>query len=123
MTPSKLEAAIQTARAVVDREPPHAMQTSLELALQDLLDALVGVPGSAGHKIDEMWAWVMLDDTDGNEGIPAWLDGNVMMPLVGADLDMAIHLRPTAQLAASAGGHPITLRRFSEMTILETLEP
>lgn len=75
-------------------------------------------------RIDEMFAWVTLDDGDGNEGIIAYtLPGLGTVPAVGADLAMMEKLRPTAMLMAGIHIHPIELRRFSTMTVLETLPP
>lgn len=128
-TASKLALAIQEGGAALAGYPLVGGLTSVTLeattkALAGLLDALVGVPGSSGHKIDEMWAWVAFDPEDGNEGIPAFAAaGGLMLPMVGADWDMVRSLRSLAQDAANLSGRPITLRRFSQMTVVDTLEP
>lgn len=126
---SKLQAAIidgHVALAGYPLSPDGLTEVSPEAtakALAGLLDALVGERGSGGHEIDEIWAWVMLDDEDGNEGIPAFRSGGVLYPMVGADGDRAMQLREMAQGFADLARAPITLRRFSRMEILETLEP
>lgn len=121
---SKLQAAIiggfEAVAAYRDKGEPEV----LEHALVDVLDALVGVPGSSGHMIDEMWAWVMFDASDGNEGIPAVnVPGTeLIVPLVGADADMAMTHRDVAiQLAAQAGAR-VELRRFTKVEVLEVIE-
>lgn len=126
---SKLQAALIDAQVALAGYPLNeAGQTEMTLevttkALAGLVDALVGEPGSSGHEIDELFAWVMLDDMDGNEGIPAYPQNGLLYPMVGADGDRMLTLRPMAQQFADIGGGPITLRRFSKMDILETLEP
>lgn len=76
-----------------------------------------------GHRIVEMWAWVGLDDGDGNEGIPAFLaeDGVTQMPMVGSRRKAIESLRPIALQAAAISRHPFQLRRFAVMTVEETL--
>lgn len=116
---SKLEAAVARARAELGATPGDETHQ----ALRQLLDALYGEPGSSGHRIDEMWAWVQFDPVDGNEGIPAIDLGGLAMPMVGADLDMVMGHRDIALRIAKETGRKVELRRFREMTVLEVFEP
>ena len=73
-------------------------------------------------RINEMYAFVVVDD-DGTEGIPALRSVNgVAMPLVGADLDRIADLRPFAQDLAQRLGKPIDLIRFTVREHLETIQ-
>lgn len=76
-----------------------------------------------GHRIVEMWAWVGLDDGDGNEGIPAFLaaDGVTQMPLIGSRRKAIESMRDIAEQAAALSRHPFELRRFSVMTVEGTI--
>ena len=69
--------------------------------------------------IQEMYAFIATEE-DGDEGIPATPIGQMMMPLVGADLDRINSLRPDAVLIAAFTGLSIQLVRFSRAETLET---
>lgn len=75
----------------------------------------------AGNLIHELWAWCTLDDGDGNEGILGYLGPLGMMPMVGADRPYMESLRELAEAMAKGHSNPIELRRFSAMTVVETL--
>lgn len=126
---SKLEAAIAGAREALERVVDDDNVTvsdwneGVEDALRILLDAIVGQPGSTGLKIDELWCWVAYDPADGNEGIPAFYGiGGLAMPMMGADGDKMLMLRPAAVQAAALSRHDVQLRRFREMTVIETIK-
>lgn len=78
---------------------------------------------ASGHRIVEMWAWVGLDDGDGNEGIPAFLaaDGVTQMPLIGSRRRAVESLRDVAEQAAALSRHPFELRRFTVMTVEDSI--
>jgi hypothetical protein len=79
-----------------------------------------------GDVIDELWAFVAIDPTDGNEGIPAIAapDGsNMATPLVVADEARLRSLRPKAIELANEYGVTVHLRRFTQRTDVETIEP
>ena len=61
-------------------------------------------------KITEMFAFVVVGD-DGDEGIPAIQMGDLMMPLVGADMERIDSLRPQADEI----GLDYTIKRFKEV--------
>lgn len=72
-------------------------------------------------RIEQMYAFVMLDPTDNTEGIPAFQGpGGMVMPLVGADMKRVDQLRPIAEAMATEAGTTITLCRFEIRTELET---
>lgn len=79
-----------------------------------------------GKRILELYAWVVLDDMDGNEGVPATLPGpdGIMLPLMGADRERIESLRRFAEIAASVTGKPVELRRWAgPYELIETVEP
>jgi hypothetical protein len=78
----------------------------------------------SGDVIDEIFAFVVLDAGDGNEGVIGFrtADGT-WMPMLGADMKRIDSLRPLAQSIADRSGVTVSLRRFSARTDLETLTP
>lgn len=80
------------------------------------------VDGKKTHlRIDELFAFIA-SDTDG-EGLPAFRDGNVMLPMVCADKARVDSLREIARLIAKTSGNKITLCRFSVREEIEVIEP
>lgn len=78
----------------------------------------------SGDRITEMFAWCTLDDGDGNEGIIAYtLLGLGTVPAVGADRARIESLRHIAEDMAHFSRHPIELRRFSVMTVEDSIPP
>lgn len=74
-------------------------------------------------RIEQMFAFVVVDD-DGTEGIPAFMGPDrVAMPLTGADMERVESLRPLAQKIATQLGKPITLVRFENRTEVEVIKP
>jgi hypothetical protein len=82
-----------------------------------------GYAGPTGLRVTELYAWVSLDDGDGNEGIIGYLTADGFRPAIGADRGRIEQLRPIIRVAARMHTHPIELRRFSTMTVEETMEP
>lgn len=72
-------------------------------------------------RIDEMFAYVCLDD-DGTEGVPAFLSNGVAYPLMGADTTKMEQYRPLAEQIARERGLKITLCKFSKREELEVIE-
>ena len=72
--------------------------------------------------IDQMYAYVVMDDDD-TEGIPAFMNGNTAIPMVGADLARIESLNPIAKQLAAELGKKVTLVRFSVREQLEVFEP
>ena len=75
-------------------------------------------------RIDEMYAYVIMDDDD-TEGIPAFqLTGSAIpMPMVGADMARVESLNPIAQSMAQQLGKKVTLVRFTTREEIEVFEP
>lgn len=74
-------------------------------------------------KITELYAWVIEDPTDGDEGVPA-IEGPLgPMPLIGADGARIESLRPAAENVARQVGRPVRLCKFSQMEVLEEIQP
>lgn len=70
-------------------------------------------------KIDELLAWISVDQ-DGNEGIiGAKLIGDTFMPFVGADMPRIESLRGKAREISLHTGYPVRLVRFSKREVLE----
>jgi hypothetical protein len=74
-------------------------------------------------RIEEMYAYVVMDD-DNTEGVPAFQarDG-MMMPMMGADMAKADMLLGLAQRAATQLGKRVTLVRFSVREEIKVIEP
>jgi hypothetical protein len=75
-------------------------------------------------RIEQMYAFVMVDPADNTEGVPAFAGpGGMAMPMVGADWKRVQSLRPVAeQMVRDHPGAKITLCRFEVRTELETFE-
>ena len=63
-------------------------------------------------KVDEMYVFVV-EGSDGDEGIPAFMDGSMMLPLIGCDMDRVQSLTGIAQMMANASGKPMKIYKFS----------
>jgi len=72
--------------------------------------------------IDEVWAFVAIDK-DNTEGIVGAVIGGRSMPLVCASKDLVDKMRPIAQEAANQRGCKVLLKRFTTMTVVETIVP
>lgn len=74
-------------------------------------------------RIDEMWAWIIVDE-DNTEGIPAQRgpDGS-WMPMVGADADRIKSLRPYVKKVVDLSQRAAELVRFTERTSFGHLRP
>lgn len=72
--------------------------------------------------IDTMYAYIVMDDDD-TEGIPAFMNGNTAMPMVGADQARIESLDPIAQQLATELGKKVTLVRFSVREEVKVIEP
>lgn len=73
-----------------------------------------------GMKIEKMFAFVCKDD-DGNEGVIGHKIGNIMYPLVGADMERIESLKPLALSIQQATGKQVYLISFDKRTVLEVL--
>jgi hypothetical protein len=71
-------------------------------------------------RIEEMYAYVVMD-TDDTEGVPAFQSGDLMMPMMGADMKRAEMLRGIAQEFANTGV-AVTLVKFTNRETVEVFE-
>lgn len=74
-------------------------------------------------KITQLYAWVVADKDENDEGVPAFAMGEMVMPLMGADIQRAADLRDTAQDCADQINKPIKLLRSTGLEVVEVLEP
>ncbi len=74
-------------------------------------------------RIDEVYAYVAVDEE--GEGITAYMspDTGHWMPMVGADMDRMRSLLPVAQQLADKGGKDIKLVRYAVRTEIDTIVP
>lgn len=76
------------------------------------------------RRIEQMYAFVLLDPADNTEGVPALHGlGGAAVPMVGADMRRVEQLRPIAQDLAHQMKAEITLCRFEVRTDLERFSP
>lgn len=75
-------------------------------------------------RIEELYAYVIADTGPDDEGVPGFLAaGGMMLPLMGADMEIAMLLRPRAQMIATETGKPVRLVRSTGLEVVETVEP
>lgn len=73
-------------------------------------------------RIDTMYAFVVVD-TDGTEGIPAYPQGEILVPLTGADISRVAQLMPIAMGLAAQGNKSIELVHFTERRHVDWIDP
>lgn len=79
-------------------------------------------------KITELYAWVIADKDENDEGVPCVATPPPLppgvMPLMGAAVERARSLRVLAQMAADMRGKPIRLvRSRGELEVIEVVQP
>lgn len=74
-------------------------------------------------RVTELYAYVIADADEDDEGVPAFDASGMMMPMMGADRDRAYDLRPMARLLATRHGKPIKLIRSTGIEVVEVIEP
>lgn len=72
--------------------------------------------------ITQMFAWV-IEETPGDEGVPAFMMGGMWFPLMGADIARMESVREKAQEIATMKGKPVRLLKFTHMEEVEVLKP
>ena len=65
-------------------------------------------------RIEEMYAFVAEDSGPDDEGVVAMSVGNVMLPLVGADMARVESLKPVARSISAQTGKKVKLLRFTQ---------
>lgn len=75
-----------------------------------------------GDRIKEVYAFVVLDDKDDSEGIPAFSaphpndpKSEMFMPMVGADYDRMMSLLPMARTMVAQTGKKMRLVKFTHI--------
>ncbi len=75
------------------------------------------------QRITELWAWVACDDGSGGEGVLGVIGPLGAMPAMGADRDRIESYRDMAAASAAAAGVRIELRRFTDCTVVDAVDP
>lgn len=73
-------------------------------------------------RISEIYAFVARD-AQGNEGVCAFRAGELMMPMMGADIDRAASLKEMARAIAIAEKTEVRLVRFTKREEVEVIAP
>lgn len=74
-------------------------------------------------RIEQVYAYVLVDPKDKTEGIPAFMSGQGWLPMVGSDAARMDSLRPHAEGIAKKHGVPIELVRFTNRESVEVIQP
>jgi hypothetical protein len=86
-------------------------------------DPLLIQPKNTMPRIDAIWAFLSVDEKDGNEGVTAATIGNHLVPLIAADEKRLASLRPIAQNMAERFGMKIRLVKFHVREVIEEYGP
>lgn len=73
--------------------------------------------------ITQMYAFVTSDAAPDDEGVPAFMNGTILMPMTGADMARVQDLMPIAQRIADETGKQIRIYRFSQKEQIGVIEP
>jgi hypothetical protein len=74
--------------------------------------------------IDELWAYIVVDPEDEDEGMPLWSPTpGTYTPAMGAERQRMDSLRGLAEQVATDMQRPVRLVRFSQREEIETIEP
>ena len=74
-------------------------------------------------KVTELYAYVVADTDEDDEGVPAFSEGKWLLPMMGADMERARSLRSVVEELATSSGKPIKLVRSTGLELVETIEP
>jgi hypothetical protein len=75
-------------------------------------------------KIEELYAYVLADKDENDEGVPAVRLGETVLPLMGADMERMVgRLREVAQSEANRTGKEIKLIKSTGIEVVETIRP
>jgi hypothetical protein len=86
-------------------------------------DPLLIQPKNTMPRIDAIWAFLSVDEKDGNEGVTAATMGTSLVPLIAADEKRLASLRPLAQNMAERFGMKIRLVKFHVREVIEEYSP
>ena len=79
-------------------------------------------PMPTGFRIDEIWAWVVVDPRDDCEGVITMHSASGPMPCIVAQRELAEQMRPVAEKVSQALAQPVKLARFSVREDVETVD-
>jgi hypothetical protein len=74
-------------------------------------------------KVTELFAFVVADQDQDDEGVMAFLSGNTWLPMVGADIKKIEALRPIADSISRQMGKPYRVVRFRAVEEIELQGP
>lgn len=74
-------------------------------------------------KVTELYAYVIADTDEDDEGVPGFSNGDWLLPMMGADMERAVSMRDLAKKMANDSGKPVKLMRSTGLEIVETIEP
>lgn len=74
-------------------------------------------------KITELYAYVVADKDEDDEGVPGFSSGGWLLPMMGADRERAESLRFIAEKMSNDSGKTIKLVRSTALEVVETIEP
>lgn len=74
-------------------------------------------------RIEQLYAYVVVDPADDTEGLVAYLVGDTMMPMVAANTLRVESMRRIAEQIAQCENVSIRLCRFEIRTDLEVIDP
>jgi hypothetical protein len=84
---------------------------------------VVDDPGGVGFRIEHLYAFLSIDETDDDEGVCAFHGGQGWMPMVAADEERLDDYKRIAKRIASETGRPVKLVRFDQRVELEEIKP
>jgi hypothetical protein len=74
-------------------------------------------------KITELYAYVVADADENDEGVPGFSSNGWLLPMMGADYQRAESLREQAELIANAHGKSVKLIRSTGIEVVEIIKP
>jgi len=74
-------------------------------------------------RVTELYAYVIADADEDDEGVPGFSQGAWLLPMMGADRERADSFRDYAQQIATAQKKPVRLIRSTGLEVVETFEP
>lgn len=84
---------------------------------------LVIKPKNQIRSVDEVWAFLSVDEKDNTEGIIGMMTPNGWLPLIAADAERLTKLLPYAQDVATATNTAVKLVKFAQREDVKILEP
>jgi hypothetical protein len=83
-----------------------------------MMVTVIHAPKNEMPRIDCIWAFLSVDEGDGNEGVVAAPLGGALMPLIAADPKRLESIIPVAEEIARVTGRVIRLVKFSNREVI-----